>query len=513
MDDEAVAKIYKGLAKDVEDPNELKLLNVALQNSQIQVLMKEYWNGYLSTSSEEGWSVLQEVVKDRVQLMKEGAAALQGGEEGDLVPGEDSQLDEESLDEPTGDEALVEAFSDFFLFINPKSTAMLRATSAYFGRLANLHPEVVQFREEVLEGKILTPDEAHKLLRSYAARFLPLEWFRDWAIPLVGHTSEIVGEYDWGSPRDEVVDHRVTIRVDPPGITERVRYAHPDTPTDEDQILARCEIRNEEVILPYSATLTSDDDHEVPASSPIGNMGPALVSGFHTPTHPLYVWPGSVVDSIYTLSDKLADTFRWPGRYVALEPFRWWREDAAAEFVLTGIAPLMRPLEARLYKVDRDPSPQWRIELSISPWISAQEVVRAYRRMQNNIVEVQKRLPPPNLKAKLYKVDKYPSTQWRIELSISPWASAKEVSQAYKRKQEQVLGEGRNRLPDPKTLEVGRFVREQERLHGNKRPKWSDLFELWNKEHPEDQCKSHNNLCTYFLRADAAVKGLNFDWP
>lgn len=205
--------------------------------------MKEYWNADSSPDSEEGWSLLQGVVKDRVKLMKEGAAALQGGEEENLL------LDEASLDKPTEDETFVKAFSNFFLFVDPNSTAMLRATSAYFGRLANKHPEVVQFREEVLEGKILTLDEAHKLLRSYAARFLPLEWFLDWGIPVVGHTSEIVGEYDGGPPNTDLVDHRVTIRVDPPGIIKRVRYAHPDNPTADDQILGRCVLRSGEAIL------------------------------------------------------------------------------------------------------------------------------------------------------------------------------------------------------------------------------------------------------------------------
>jgi hypothetical protein len=205
----------------------------------------------------------------------------------------------------------------------------------------------------------------------------------------------------------------------------------------------------------------------------------------------LYVWLGSVVDSIYTLSQELADAFRCPGRLDAQEPFRWWREDAAAEFVLTGVAPLMRPLEARLYEVDGGSSQRWRIELNISPWVPVEEVAKAYRRMRDNIVEVKKRLPPPNLRAKLYKVDRYPSPQLRIELSISPRASEKEVKQAYMRMQKQVLGEGRNELPAPKTLEVGRFVGEQEMLNGNKRPKWPDLFKLWNKEQPEYPFKSY----------------------
>ena len=139
----------------------------------------------------------------------------------------------ESPSRSTEGETFIEALYDYLYPVypikNPKSKSMLQATSDYFGWLANQHPEVLRFRDEVLGGRILAPDETHKLLGSYAARFFPHEWFLKWGIPVVGHTSEIVGEYDWGSNRE--IDHRVTVRVEPLRIIKRVRYAHPDTPT------------------------------------------------------------------------------------------------------------------------------------------------------------------------------------------------------------------------------------------------------------------------------------------
>jgi hypothetical protein len=94
--------------------------------------------------------------------------------------------------------------------------------------------------------------------------FLPLEWFLDRGIPVVGHTSEIVDGYDWGAHRVEI-DHSVTLRVNPLGITERLRYAHRDTPIlneDEDQISTRCVLMKKSgmVIPPYNVRLPDDPE-------------------------------------------------------------------------------------------------------------------------------------------------------------------------------------------------------------------------------------------------------------
>lgn len=476
-----VAKEEK-VRKKLERTTGKKLFEVVWQDLLDEGLVRDYLDGTLELESdEEGWSVLVQAAERRMRIgegviseIQEQPAAVNGTSENpsgsETSPEEGAPPDEflEGEDRTPPDtssegEKMVKAFFDYFLFTDdPKSTAMLRATSEFFGWLANHHPKVVQFRERVLGESILTFDKAQGFLGSYAARFLPLEWFTDWGIPLVGHASKIVGEYDWGEQKDEL-DHRVTIRVNPPGAIERLRYAHPNTPIlDEDRALisTRCVLMKKSgmVMPPYDVDLPENLEEMRPASQ----SSPILLGNYQTPIRPSSVWPGSVIDDLYKLSEELADTFRWPGKDTTRGLGRWWRQDAAAVFVLTGVAPLMHPVDARLkLKESRYASPQWRIGLDISPWVSAEEVSRAYKRIQDQVIE------------------------------------------------------GRKRLPDPKTLEVTRFVWEQERLNGYKKPPWRILFERWNKKHEEDpkaQFETYNNLCMYFTRGEKAVKEFNFDW-
>jgi len=86
------------------------------------------------------------------------------------------------------------------------------------------------------------------------------------------------------------------------------------------------------------------------------------------------------------------------------------------------------------------------------------------------------------------------------------------VSRAYRLMQSQIL-QGRNRLPDPKAVEVARFVWEQERANGYERSTWRKLFEQWNKEHPGAKFKSYNNFRTVCMRGVKAVTDLNFSLP
>jgi hypothetical protein len=63
------------------------------------------------------------------------------------------------------------------------------------------------------------------------------------------------------------------------------------------------------------------------------------------------------------------------------------------------------------------------------------------------------------------------------------------------------------------TLEVARFVWEQERLNGYKKRSWESLREQWNEEHPGHQFNTYNGLYKYFDRGNKAVRKLNFSWP
>jgi hypothetical protein len=106
----------------------------------------------------------------------------------------------------------------------------------------------------------------------------------------------------------------------------------------------------------------------------------------------------------------------------------------------------------------------------------------------------------------------YLNPQWRILLTVPPWLPEVEVSRAYRLMQQQIL-EGRNRLPDPKTLEVARFVWEQQRRNGYERPHWTEFFEQWREQYPGAPIKSYNNFRTICMRGVEAVAELNFSWP
>ncbi len=339
MNEEAALKVRAKLERALRR----KLYEAVWQQLLDEGLVRDYVNGSLEEDPKKAWGFLIEVAENRLRLVDAVQSEIQDEDQ----PQSEYQVDSEAPPrEGKEDYPALEAIFDFFSLIGAKSRPMAQATSSYFVWLLNQHPEVVRFRDEVLGGRILALEQAHKLLGSYAARFFPLEWFSDWRIPVVGHTSEIVGEYDWGSHEQEV-DHRVTLRVDPPGVTKRVRYAHPDTPIldeDAEQISSRCVLMKKRgsVAPPYNMGLPEDSEDMEPASPP-----PILLSNYETPNRPMAVWPGSVVDNLYVLAEELAYAFRWPGKDARKKAFHPWNEDAAAEFVLTGVAPLARPVDAR----------------------------------------------------------------------------------------------------------------------------------------------------------------------
>ncbi len=102
--------------------------------------------------------------------------------------------------------------------------------------------------------------------------------------------------------------------------------------------------------------------------------------------------------------------------------------------------------------------------------------------------------------------------QWRIRLTVPPWLPAEEVSRAYRLMQDRIL-EGKIRLPETKTLEAARFVWEQQKLHGYRKPPWTLLWERWNTEHPTSRFETYNNFRQYCVRGAAAVVKPNYRTP
>ncbi len=410
-----------------------KLPSLVWKNEKLQGWVDAYLAAQDAQSREDYWSFLEEDAERLSRLVEEAKAEALEGVKASLRDG-DRAVREAARGGREREGRKLEAAS----FVGAKTTAMLQAMSELFAGLAHQYPKVVEFRDKVLGSRWLTEDEAHEFLASYAARFFTFKQFSDWKIPIVGHTSKLV-QYDHGLDKDEI-DHRATLRVDPPGITKTVRYAFrrkgdPDT--------TRCVLRGERFI---SQAIVPPNQRGVLA----GGMPTVVRKTAHkTYTYPRYLWPGSVVDNLYDLAEALADAFDWPGR------------DSAAWFILTGKAPEVRPIDAR-WKTKGGASylnPQWRIRLTIPPWLPEKEVLQAYRRMWGMILE----------------------------------------------------GTGLPKTSTP--LEVARFVWERERLNGYERPPWTTLFEQWNEEYPGARFETYNNFRTYFTRGDKRVKELNFSWP
>jgi hypothetical protein len=456
MNEEAALEVRAKLERALRR----KLYEAVWQQLLDEGWVRDYLNESLEEDLKEAWRDLKAAAENLLRVVDEALSENLDEEQ----PQSEYQVDSEGPPrEGKEDYPALEAIIDFFSLIGEKSRPMSQAISIYFQWLVNQHPEVVRFRDEVLGGKTLALEQAYKLRGSYAARFFPLEWFSDWRIPVVGHTSEIVGGYDWGL-REQEVDHRVTLRIDPPGVTKRVRYAHPDTPIldeDAEQISSRCVLmkRRRSVVPPYNMELPEDPEDMKPTSPPR-----MLSSNYETPNRPMSVWPGSVVDNLYVLAEGLADdAFRWPGHVGHTKAFRSWSKDAAAEFVLTGVAPLA----------------------TLFPLVPLAQPIDARLKLEEN---------------------RYLGSQRRVELNISPWVPAEDVTRAYKRMQKQAL-EGRNRQPKPKTLEVACFVWEEERRHEYNKLSWPVLCKRWNKEHPKDQFENYRHFRTTFTRGAEAVKG------
>ncbi len=412
-------QLKRSLGQDLPDP--------IWRSRYIQGTASEYLEALTEEERIDIWGALEEGARERLGYWsggrEEGLRGVQDGTRG----GSREMHEAEERDMSGHANGL-----DGRELVGDRTRAMTGAMSALFALLGDQIPEVKEFRERVLPGRFLRPDEAHALIASYAARTLSRSWFEEWDIPFVGHHAEVV---DTG-PRGEhynPIDDTMTIHVDPPGITKMVRYAYPR----EGDPCTRCMVQSGAVI-------------------PVHRDFPIESHGAHT--YPSWLWPGSVVDELYERSVELAGAFDWPLASSGARPL----SASGAWFILTGEAPQVRPINAGWEGKHGSThlNPQWRIQLTIPPWLPEEEVLQAFRALR--------RQRPA----------------------------------------------GRQMPKTAKPLDVARFVWERERLDGYREPApWTEWVEQWNEEHPGHRFKTASNFRTYFLRGAETVNHLNFDWP
>jgi hypothetical protein len=419
-------ELRKVLGQDV--PDEI------LEDRDIRDMVSDFLKAKTDEDRVDAWGALEDAVRRALRFWNRGREEGLRGVQNSTRGGSRDMLEAEERDtkKHIGELDVRELVSD-------RTRAMAGAMSALFAIIGDQLPEVTAFRERVLPGRFFTADEAHALIASYAARTLSPSQFEDWGIPFVGHHAEVLDTAHRGENFNPV-DDWMTIRVDPPGITKTVRYAYP---REGDQN-TRCMVRSGAVI-------------------PIHTFFPIDSHGAHV--YPSWLWPGSVVDELYELSVELADAFDWPGGSKANLTGTRPRSESAAWFVLTGEAPQVRPIDARWEQKHGSTrlNPQWRIHLTIPPWLPEEEVLQAFRTLRRQ------------------------------------------------------RPEGRQMPKTSKPLEVARFVWACERRDGYREPApWTEWVKEWNDKHPGHRFETASpasHFRMYFFRGDAAVKHLNFDSP
>lgn len=203
-----------------------------------------------------------------------------------------------------------------------------RAYAATYARYLQLRgekwPPVIEFRERMLGGRLLSSDEARTLVWSQLAGFMPPEWFESEGVPIIGHNAQLL---DSRIRRQGNQYHEyVVFRVDLPGRTVDVSKRG-SGPSERR--------RN---ALQYRA----DEGHiEI-----------------------MRVERSSVLYHLYEVSGMLA------GNLFA-------DEAGATRFVLTGEWPQAPPLEAEIGAGS--------ITLTTSPWISEKTLRHFYLQLQRRL--------------------------------------------------------------------------------------------------------------------------------
>jgi hypothetical protein len=231
------------------------------------------------------------------------------------------------------------------------------------------------FRDEVLRNRLLTADQARELIRSPAARFLEASSFEfaGGEIPLIGHHATLEGYERVEGDTDWQAQHRATVSVDPPGMTESVENMFDEAP----QLAPR-------------RPRFKDGTHGQ-ALYYVNERGrPRKVS----------VWDRSLLERLRGLSEELVQEYRW-------EPAQ------STMFVLTGEIPPIPPLKVTNHLkstreiVDATTSVPRHIDATItitaSPWVRTRTVRSNYRKAQIKVLGSSGGKPPSERNLTLFR--------------------------------------------------------------------------------------------------------------
>ena len=231
--------------------------------------------------------------------------------------------------------------------LRPEELDAADAISVWAESSAKRDDRVQWYRAEFL-GAPLTDEQANELLRSAAACYLPLAWFRDNRIPLVGHRSR---KHNTPAHNPEIVPTGVNLWIEWPG------GEIPDfrVDLDPDRFIETMEGPPEQRYLYFPDTYYADQQ-----------------GGW------VRIYPGSVLAELADVSQHLSRTLGWQ-----LADATW--------FVLTGRVQPALPVVAEINWKLRGRRVHPVISLTIDVNTSAESVGRIYRYAQRQTLARDKR--------------------------------------------------------------------------------------------------------------------------
>jgi hypothetical protein len=198
----------------------------------------------------------------------------------------------------------------------------------------SVRPFVQEIREDFFEGRELSEDEAKAFKQSVAVRLFELEFFREFGIPIGGHTSELIGPQHHDSLLDVTWKSELVIRWGNDGLRTRVR----------------------------------DRVHQ-------GWLR------FNAPPLDPFSLKGSLYAHVARAAAQFCRWFPWP-------------EDGALWFILAGHEPTLLPIWCDGFAPhETEESKLVQIHMTIQPWVSLKTVLRAYKRMQRFYFQGRNRPP------------------------------------------------------------------------------------------------------------------------
>ncbi len=219
---------------------------------------------------------------------------------------------------------------------------------------------VLWFRNRIMGGSLLTPECAEAFFKSTAAAHISADWFEEKGVSPVHHTatSRLV---DAGH-EPEGPYYVSEIRVEPPGLTNQVKI----------RVYSEA---YKELFLAHR-----NSKHNTAARA-----------------HPF-----SPLGLLHDLSSALATRYAW-------------EENEATRFVLTGLAPRVRPLTAQHVIHGDSEGEEFSyafITLKVAPWLSGQAVKDAYISVQRDSIlgHQSRKLSDKNLKLLRFVVERTGST-------------------------------------------------------------------------------------------------------